>query len=117
MRNIVKNTVCILILVVVIYLMYQMIKPTQIKPLPMNKIIETRSQESQPIVLDRLPLVEETSTIIPANEIIQINYKDCNSQLDKEFYTNDSPLFAEIGPVNLVPLDVNDSGHRRINFY
>jgi hypothetical protein len=116
MRNIVKNTVCILILAVVIYLIYQMSKPTQIKPIPMNKIIETRSQQSQPI-LDRLPLVEETSTIIPANEIVQMNYKDCNSQLDKELYTNDLPLFAEKGPVNLVPLDVNDSTHRRINFY
>jgi hypothetical protein len=117
MRNIFKNTLCLLILATVVHLIYQMTKSQPIKPLEMKKqkIIETRFQQNQPVV-DRLPLVEENSTIIPANEIIQMNYKDCNSQLDKELYTNDSPLFAP-GSTNLVPLDVNDSAHRRINFY
>ena len=75
-----------------------------------------RSQKAQ-LDVDRLPLVEETSHIIPANEVLQTNYKDCNSKTEKELYTADAPLFNEKGPKNLVPLDVNDSTHRRVNFY
>ena len=80
-----------------------------------------RSQKSQ-LSVDRLPLVEENTTIIPANEIIAMNYKDCNSDLnkdkiEKELYTTDAPLFVETGPRDLVPIDLNDSTHRRVNFY
>jgi len=82
-----------------------------------------RSQEG-PFVVDRIPLVVENPTIIPANEIVQMNYKDCNltdcnltEQGEKEFYTKDAPLFAEKGSIPLVPFDLNDGTHRRVNFY
>ncbi len=82
--------------------------------------MNTYAQRTQhnPLDVDRLPLVEENSHIIPANEIIHMNYKDCNSQdqTEKELYTPDAPLF-EKGPTNIVPLDVNDSSHKRVNFY
>jgi hypothetical protein len=124
-----------------------MAKPKKIKPLFMQKQINskqlnadanannnayinanplgnetiTRFQQNQPVV-DRLPLVEENTLIIPANEIVQMNYKDCNSSVykdhvEQELYTTDLPLFTQHGPVNLVPLDINDSTHRRVNFY
>ncbi len=80
-----------------------------------------RSQKGQ-MSVDRLPLVEENTTIIPANEIIAMNYKECNCEvnkdkIEKEFYTPDAPLFSETGPRDLVPIDLNDSTHRRVNFY
>ena len=77
-----------------------------------------RSQQG-PFVVDRIPLVVENPTIIPANEIEQMNYKDCNStdQVEKEFYTKDAPLFTEKGPTPLVPFDLNNGTHRRVNFY
>jgi hypothetical protein len=82
-----------------------------------------RSQQSE-LGVDRLPLVEENTVIIPANEIVPMNYKDCHykeqeykDEVEKELYTSDAPLFSEMGPINLVPLDVNATGHRRINFY
>lgn len=132
MSDFIKNTLCIIILAVIIYLICLLNKPKKMKPLvvkatnPPQAIINAdanvnRSQESE-LVLDRPPLVEENPSIIPANELVQMNYKDWNSQVyadkvEKDFYTNDTPLFTEMGPVNLVQLDVNASGHRRINFY
>jgi hypothetical protein len=141
MRAIWKNTFCILIFVVVIYLIHQLTQPKKLKPFPtrdmkasatvnQNDFLNAdpllnenanRSQHQLPLV-DRLPLVEEDVSIRPANEIAQMNYKDCNSvvykdQVEKELYTTDLPLFKEKGPVNLVPLDINDSTHRRVNFY
>ena len=133
MRDFLKNTLCIIILALVIYLIYLMNKPKKIKPLdmtnpnaninadPITNANVDRSQHSE-LVVDRPPLVEENPFIIPANEIQQMNYKDYNSHLykdnvEKEFYTNDLPLFSEKGPKNLVALDVNATGHRRINFY
>ena len=74
-----------------------------------------RSQKAQ-LDVDRLPLVEENSHIIPANEILQTNYKDCNSKTEKELYTADAPLFNK-ETSNIVPPDINDSTHRRVNFY
>ena len=147
MRAVFQNTLCILIIGLVIYLICILIKPTQIKPLYMkntensaklnanantypttylNADLEAnansrRSQEG-PFVVDRLPLVVENPDIIPANEIVQMNYKDCNEtvfkdEMEKEFYTKDAPLFAEKGPTTLVPIDLNDGTHRRVNFY
>ena len=135
MRDFLKNTLCIIILALVIYLICLMNKPKKIKPLdmtnpnananinadPITNANVDRSQHSE-LVVDRPPLVEENPFIIPANEIQQMNYKDYNSHLykdnvEKEFYTNDLPLFSEKGPKNLVALDVNATGHRRINFY
>ena len=68
--------------------------------------------------IDRQTLVKESPELIPANEVIQMNYKalDGVEDLDKELYTNDKPLFNLNGPVNLVPLDLNGE-HRRVNFY
>lgn len=133
MRDFLKNTLCIIILALIIYLICLMNKPKKIKPLdmtiananinadPITNANVDRSQHSE-LVVDRPPLVEENPSIIPANEIQQMNYKDYNSHLykdnvEKEFYTNDLPLFSEKGPKNLVALDVNATGHRRINFY
>jgi hypothetical protein len=147
MRIVFKNTVCTLILVIVIYLTYQLMKPKPIKSLHMKNLnrqreiaarnanalennnayinasemtndYASRFQENQPVV-DRLPLVEETTSILPANEIQQMNYKDCQykDELEKELYTNDAPLFNENAPANITPPDINDSSHRRVNFY
>ena len=75
--------------------------------------IVNRSQQSQGVV-DRLPLVEENTSIVPANEIVAMNYKGCQLNNENELYTNDSPLFHEKA-APLVPLDVN-AGQRRINY-
>jgi hypothetical protein len=138
MRAIWKNTLCILIFAVVIYLIYQLTQPKKNKPFKMNAnacakqndflnadpLLNEHANRSQHqlALVDRLPLVEEDVSIRPANEIAQMNYKDCNSvvykdQVEKELYTTDSPLFKEKGPVHLVPLDINDTVHRRVNFY
>ena len=83
----------------------------------MNRYAQRNQQHL--LDVDRLPLVEENSHIIPANEIIQMNYKDCTDKdiVEKELYTPDAPLFTEKGPTHLVPMDINDSSHRRVNFY
>ena len=134
MQAVFKNAICIVILAIIIYLFYVMFNPPKIKPLYMKKnatvtsnpniyinadINENCFGENEPI-LDRLPLVEENTHIIPANEIVTMNYKDCNAlkdSVEKELYTSDLPLFREMGPTNLVPLNVNDTTHRRVNFY
>jgi hypothetical protein len=145
MRAIFKNTLCILIIGLVIYLICLLMKPKEMKPLYMkntantaklnananvniylnaDQAANTNSRRSQqgPFVVDRVPLVVENPVIIPANEIVQMNYKDCNEtvlkdEMEKEFYTKDAPLFAEKGPTTLVPFDLNDGTHRRVNFY
>jgi len=154
MRAIFKNTICIFIFCIIIYLICVMNKPKKQKPLYMKKFNANanpnananantnaslnadlytnanafRSQESE-LGVDRMPLVEENTVIIAANEIVPMNYKDCQckdqgytgqeykDQVEKELYATDKPLFTEMGPINLVPLDVNDSSHKRVNFY
>ena len=138
MRKSYKNIFCVLIVAVIIYNIYLAYRPRKIKPLSMKQersgpdVFQSdylnadaltnnnaqRFQHNQPDV-DRLPLVEENTHILPANEIVPLNYKDCNSKVvvDKEVYACDAPLFDEMGPINLVPLDINDGSHRRINFY
>ena len=75
--------------------------------------------------LDRMPLDDETISLLPANESIANNYKDwyggniisgSGASVDKELYAKGNPLFSQTGKVDLVPLDVN-SEKRRINFY
>lgn len=143
MRNSFKNTLCILLFALIIYLICALSKPKQIKPLIMkpqqgtdtlitnqnyylnaDMLTNANAQRSQKgeMSVDRLPLVEENTTIIPANEIIAMNYKECNCEankdkIEKELYTTDAPLFLETGPRDLVPIDLNDSTHRRVNFY
>ena len=159
MRAIFKNIICIFIFCIIIYLICLLNKPKKQKPLYMKKFNDAaklnanananananpnaslnadlytnanafRSQESE-LGVDRMPLVEENTVIIAANEIVPMNYKDCQfkdqaaytgqeykDQVEKELYATDSPLFTEMGPINLVPLDVNDSSHKRVNFY
>lgn len=146
-KNVIKYTVCIIILAIVIYLICALSKPKAVKPLYMKKTVNSaelnanaianqnaylnadantnanaqRFQHDQ-LVVDRLPLVEENTFILPANEVVQMNYKDVNEhiykdQIEKELYTPDKPLFDQTGKVDLVPLDLNDSSHRRVNFY
>lgn len=126
-----KNTVCFLIFILVIYLIYVLSQPKKMKPLAMQKYhaleevnnnnttlafnnSTSRSQQNQPDV-DRLPLVEENSVIVPANEIIQMSYQDCT--MNKDLYTKDAPLFSTDALPPIEPLDINDSTHRRVNFY
>lgn len=69
--------------------------------------------------IDRQSLVKESTELVPANEVIQMNYKGLDgsvADLDKELFADDAPLFQLSGPVNLIPLDVNVE-HRRVNFY
>jgi hypothetical protein len=140
MRDLKTKMICLLIVVVVFYFIssktnkkMQMNKQrvsaaqlnanAQTNPNSyMNADVNTnanaqRNQRNQ-LDVDRLPLVEENTHIIPANEIMQMNYMDFayKDQVEKELYTPDAPLFAK-GSTNLVPLDVNDSAHRRVNFY
>lgn len=141
MRDLKTKMICLFIVVVVFYFISsktnkkmemkkQMISAAQLNANAqtnpnsyMNADVNTntnaqRYQKNQ-LDVDRLPLVEENTHIIPANEIVQMNYKNCNEyndQVEKELYTPDAPLF-EKGPTNLVPMDVNDSTHRRVNFY
>ena len=143
MRAILKNTLCIIIVALVIYLICLISQPKKTKPLYMKKYptyvkgnaaantdlnadiyTNANAQRSQqgPVVIDRLPLVEENPLILPANEIARMNYKDVHEKIykdtdEKELYTHDPPLFNLNGPINLVPLDINDSSHRRVNFY
>jgi hypothetical protein len=142
MRDLKTKIICLSIVAVIFYFIYS--QPKTNKKMEMNKRLKSaaelnaiaqrnpnayinadmttgmnvnanRSQKAQ-LDVDRLPLVEENSHIIPANEILQTNYKDCNSKLDKEFYTADAPLFNKESR-NIVPPDINDSTHRRVNFY
>jgi hypothetical protein len=142
MRDMTSKIICLLIVVVIFYFIYK--QSNTGKKMPMQKPRVSAAQlnanalrhpkaymnadanmnenaqrnQHNPLDVDRLPLVEENSHIIPANEMIQMNYKDCNSQdqTEKELYTTDAPLF-EKGPSKIVPMDINDSSHRRVNFY
>ena len=71
-------------------------------------------------LLDNItPLSNETENLIPANELKLVNYKDLeNISSDKEFHTNDAPLFSrnECKNKKATPIDLN-SEHRRVNFY
>jgi len=65
------------------------------------------------------PLSDNYEKCLPANEVKLENYKDLeNSNTEKEFYTNDAPLFtkSEINNKKLEQIDLN-SQHRRVNFY
>ena len=65
------------------------------------------------------PLSDNHENYIPANQVNLKNYKDLeNSNTEKDFYTNDAPLFttSEIKNKKLKPIDLN-SQHRRVNFY
>ena len=71
--------------------------------------------------LDRMPLDDESISLLPANEMIEYNYKDwyagaSGAGVDKELYAKVKPLFNQTGKAELVPLDIN-SEKRRINFY
>ena len=143
MRDLKTKMICLSIVVVVFYFIYN--QPKTNKKMEMNKRIRSaaelnanalrnpnayinadvntntyaqRNQNNQ-LDVDRLPLVEENTHIIPANEIIQMNYKDCTfkDKVEKELYTPDAPLFTDKSSADLVPLDVNDSSHKRVNFY
>ena len=140
MRDIKSKIICLSIVVIVFYFIYN--QPKTNKKMEMKKRLRSaaelnanairkqnvyvnadqdtntnvqRSQHEQ-LDIDRLPLVEENTHIIPANEIVQINYKGCHSTVEKEVYTEDAPLFDK-APSPLVPLDVNDTSHKRVNFY
>jgi hypothetical protein len=71
-------------------------------------------------LLDNIkPLSSDTENLLPANELKLENYKDLeNISSEKEFYTNDTPLFSQNEGKNkkATPIDLN-SEHRRVNFY
>ena len=75
--------------------------------------------QSNPLDIDRPPFIEENPTIINANEIYMDNFKDytINQTGKNELYTNDEVLFQEKNNANVVPIDLNDGTHRRVNFY
>lgn len=71
--------------------------------------------------LDRMPLDDETISLLPANESIANNYKDwyganAGASVDKELYAVEKPMFDQANQTAIVPLDIN-SEKRRINFY
>ena len=81
--------------------------------------VNVNRNQQMPLDLDRPPFIEENPTIINANEIYQDNYKDYTMlETGKhELYSNDAVLFNEKNNGNIVPLDLNDGSHRRVNFY
>ena len=81
--------------------------------------VNVNRNQQTPLDLDRPPFIEENPTIINANEIYQDNYKDYTMlETGKhELYSNDAVLFNEKNNGNIVPLDLNDGSHRRVNFY
>ena len=134
-----KITGCAIIVVIILYLMYTLTQPKEVKPVYMRdfnyinnddasssvdverelNVNAARSQESG-LILDRQPMIEENPTIIPANEVLQATFKDFNKefakdQVKKELYADDAELFNG-EPAKIVPIDIN-STHRRINFY
>ena len=81
--------------------------------------INVNRNQTNPLDIDRPPFIEENPTIINANEIYMDNFKDytINQTGKNELYTNDEVLFQENNNGNVVPLDLNDGTHRRVNFY
>jgi len=141
----IKMTACSIFLIIGIYLIYTLYKPVMVKSIPIRNAnsanslnsndtntlnvntlnataqanVNVNRNQQKPLDVDRPPFIEENPTIINANEIYQDNYKDYNiTQTGKnELYTNDAGLFNEKNNGNIVPLDLNDSSHRRVNFY
>jgi len=141
----IKMTACSIFLIIGIYLIYTLYKPVMVKSIPIRNAnsanslnsndtntlnvntlnataqanVNVNRNQQKPLDVDRPPFIEENPTIINANEIYQDNYKDYNiTQTGKnELYTNDASLFNEKNNGNIVPLDLNDSSHRRVNFY
>jgi len=65
------------------------------------------------------PLSDNYEKCLPANEVKLETYQDLeNLNTEKEFYTNDAPLFttSEIKNKKANPIDLNTQ-HRRVNFY
>ena len=65
------------------------------------------------------PLSDNYEKCLPANEMKLETYQDLeNLNTEKEFYTNDAPLFTacEIKNKKATPIDLN-TPHRRVNFY
>jgi hypothetical protein len=85
------------------------------------------AQPPVPNIVDRVPLVREDTSILPANEVYKNTYKDWAKEEDKlysndklnsndKLYSNDAPLFpAGDKPAALVAPNVN-SPQRRVNF-
>jgi hypothetical protein len=119
MREKVKYGALFVCLVVLTYVAFQYFKPRtcsmgrppiEIKAIDVSAVNTTKD-------IDRQPIVRETPELLPANEIINMNFKAVGETgLDKEFYSSDAPLFNLSGPVNLTPLDINGPT-RRVNFY
>lgn len=116
-----KYVALFFILALLAYAGFQKFKPVTCsmgRPMPTapaQAINVSAIDESKDI--DRQTIVRESSELLPANEIIQTNYKAIGeSGLDKEFYSSDAPLFNLNGPVNLTPMDINGA-NRRVNFY
>jgi len=65
------------------------------------------------------PLSDNYEKCLPANEMKLETYQDLeNLNTEKDFYTNDAPLFttSEIKNKKANPIDLNTQ-HRRVNFY
>ena len=66
-----------------------------------------------------VPLTNDESIFLPANELNQINYKnidECQDKKQKDFFTKDAPLFSEQNKTKIKPINMNEE-HRRVNFY
>lgn len=136
----IKMTTCSIFLIIGIYLIYTLYKPVAVKQIPIRNAnavnspnainanainatahanVNVNRNQQMPLDLDRPPFIEENPTIINANEIYQDNYKDYTMlETGKhELYSNDAVLFNEKNNGNIVPLDLNDGSHRRVNFY
>ena len=130
--KLVATTTSILTSVLIVYFFFIIMKPnTNEKVIPMhlknnegikeNDDIDTDidTDIDREILYNIKPLSDNYEKCLPANEIKLETYKDLeNLNTEKEFYTNDAPLFttSEINSKKAKPFDLN-SQHRRVNFY
>lgn len=107
------SVIAVIIAIIIVFYIFNkpqcnMIRPSNIKS----------STANNTEIIDRLPLVREPTNILPANEIYQINYKNVNmveTNVEKELYTDDKPLYDMNSDKSLTPPDLN-STQRRVNF-
>ena len=126
--KLVATVTSILTSILIVYFFFLIMKPnTNQKVMPMhlknNEDIKENDDIDNDIDREILynikPLSDNYEKCLPANEMKLETYQDLeNLNTEKEFYTNDAPLFttSEIKNKKANPIDLNTQ-HRRVNFY
>ena len=130
--KLVATTTSILTSVLIVYFFFLIMKPnTNEKVIPMHLKNNEGIKENdgidndidndidREILYNIKPLSDNYEKCLPANEMKLETYQDLeNLNTEKDFYTNDAPLFttSEIKNKKANPIDLNTQ-HRRVNFY